>query len=354
MSESSPSSAQRTIVAPALDVWLFGGASIVVLCLLCAISLFSAPDFVLEKFLILTVALNGTHFLASYRLLYSSWQFARAYPWASIYMPALLVLYASGALVALVMNPEMIFPVRILIGAASIYLALHYTGQTWGMMASFAYLDGVRFTPRQKLTLRASLKVMAIWHALWALRLLWTPEGTPLAYLNFSSQMMNYAGIGSMLAGLTALWSIGGAGGRRVTSRVAVPYVALYVWYFFLFLNPGALFWVQMFHAIQYLPFPMRVELNRLSREGVSGAVPQASKALLAYGAVLLLASAFVFGGIPWLAGKMGPGASSVWVVIASVINIHHYFIDGCIWRISNPVVSKELFAHTDMVPRAS
>jgi hypothetical protein len=351
MSDSSQSSARRTIVSPALDVWLFGGASIIALSLLCASSLFISSDLVLEKFLLLTVALNGTHFLASYRLLYSSWQFARAYPWASMYMPVLLVVYALGALVALAIDPAMTLPARILIGAASIYLALHYTGQTWGMMASFAYLDGVRFTPRQKLTLRASLKVMAVWHAIWALRLLWTPDGNALAYLDLSSRLMNYAGLLSMLAGLAALWSIGGAGGRRVTSRVAVPYVALYVWYFFLFLNPGALFWVQMFHAIQYLPFPMRVELNRLSIYGAHAAVPRPAKALLTYGAVLVAASTFVFGGIPWLAREMGAGANSVWVVIASVINIHHYFIDGCIWRISNPVVSKELFAHTDMTP---
>jgi hypothetical protein len=31
-------------------------------------------------------------------------------------------------------------------------------------------------------------------------------------------------------------------------------------------------------------------------------------------------------------------------------INIHHYFTDGVIWKISNPEVRKELFAH---VPRA-
>ena len=27
-------------------------------------------------------------------------------------------------------------------------------------------------------------------------------------------------------------------------------------------------------------------------------------------------------------------------------INIHHYFTDGVIWKISNPDVRKELFAH--------
>ncbi len=354
MSDSSLCSPRRTIVAPALDVWLFGGASILVLCLLCATSFLISSELVLEKFLILTVALNGTHFLASYRLLYSSWEFARAYPWASVYLPLLLVVYALGALGALAVNPALTLPVQILIATASVYLALHYTGQTWGMMASFAYLDSIRFTPGQKSTLRLSLKAMAAWHALWAIRLLWTPDGATLTLLNLSSRIMNYVAVLSMLAGFAALWRVRGAGGQRVTSRVVVPYVALYVWYVFLFFNPNALFWVQIFHAIQYLPFPMRVELNRLSSAVTTTASSQLSRALMPYSLVLLTGSALVFAGIPWMAEEMGPGANSVWVVIASVINIHHYFIDGCIWRISNPVVSKELFAHTDIAPRPS
>ena len=33
-------------------------------------------------------------------------------------------------------------------------------------------------------------------------------------------------------------------------------------------------------------------------------------------------------------------------LLIASAISIHHYFVDGCIWKISNPDVRKKLFAH--------
>lgn len=353
MSDSRQSSKCRAIAAPTLDIWLSGGASILVLGLLCFGALLIQPDFLLEKFLVLTVALNGTHFLASYRLLYSSRKFALSYPWASVYVPLFLVVYAIGALCLTATNPEFSFPVKILIGTASVYLALHYTGQAWGMMASYAYLDGVRFSGKERSVLRGTLKVMALWHALWALRLLWTPDGQALVYLATASQVINYAGGLSLLAGVATLWGVGRSGGRRATARVVVPYVALYVWYVFLFLHPSALFWVQIFHAIQYLPFPMRVELNRHAHVG---AVAQRSgvHALVPYSVVLLAGSTLIFAGLPWFAGQMGPGASSVWVVIASVINIHHYFIDGCIWRISNPVVSKELFAHTHAAAQTS
>jgi hypothetical protein len=49
-----------------------------------------------------------------------------------------------------------------------------------------------------------------------------------------------------------------------------------------------------------------------------------------------------IFGEEP---GRVAP------VLILTFINIHHYFTDGVIWKISNPAVRKELFAH---VPRVA
>jgi hypothetical protein len=33
------------------------------------------------------------------------------------------------------------------------------------------------------------------------------------------------------------------------------------------------------------------------------------------------------------------------WILVA-LINIHHFFIDGCVWKISTPEVKKDLFRH--------
>ena len=32
--------------------------------------------------------------------------------------------------------------------------------------------------------------------------------------------------------------------------------------------------------------------------------------------------------------------------LLALIVNIHHYFVDGAIWKISNPKVRRDLFAH--------
>ena len=39
------------------------------------------------------------------------------------------------------------------------------------------------------------------------------------------------------------------------------------------------------------------------------------------------------------------PGRSAP-ILILMFINIHHYFTDGVIWKISNPEVRRDLFAH--------
>jgi len=55
-------------------------------------------------------------------------------------------------------------------------------------------------------------------------------------------------------------------------------------------------------------------------------------------------AVANIFGEEP---GKVTP------ILILMFLNIHHYFTDGVIWKISNPEVRKELFAHVPPPPKA-
>jgi hypothetical protein len=112
----------------------------------------------------------------------------------------------------------------------------------------------------------------------------------------------------------------------------------------------AGLFLVQLAHAVQYLEFPARVELNRATRRSASRAVPH----MVVYALLLLTISFLVTQVVP------GPAMSSmadlvgdqrrnvVPVLILTFINIHHYFTDGVIWKISNPEVRKELFAHVE------
>lgn len=291
----------------------------------------------------LLTLINMPHFMASYRIVYRSRDMILRHKWASLYVPALLVAYI-GLTMASAENTRVL--VVILVTVASTYLAWHYTGQVWGMMASFAYLEGARFDDRERMLIRTSLRILLAWHVTWFLYTqLRDPSNVRALYYLVS-------------AGTAVAFALGAAGlyrmkrrlGRLPPLRALVAWSSLFVWYAMMARDPRALFWVQLAHALQYLAFPIRVEMNNASRMA-----PSRGSFLLhmtLYAAVLLGLSWAVTGYVPATAmGVVGDIFSEDprWaapILILLFINIHHYFTDGVIWKISNPEVRQELFAH--------
>jgi hypothetical protein len=336
--------------SPTVDILLVGGLSIVVFV---PLLLSGRVDLLLigaGAQAWVATAINMPHFMASYRMVYRSRDMILRHKWASIYVPAILIGYVMLALWEAERSPVLVV---IFVSVASAYLAWHYTGQVWGMMASYAYLDGVRFDDRERFLIRTSLRILLVWHVTWF----------------FYTQLRNPAAVEPLYvvvtAGTVAAFVLGAMGiarmrrrmGRLPPARALVAWLAIFVWYAVMARDPKAIFWIQIAHALQYLAFPIRVEINRAAAPRPSAT--RLAGHMTAYGLGLLLVSylmgmvvpgtamsavADVFGEEP---GRVAP------ILILMFINIHHYFTDGVIWHISNPEVRKELFAHVH-APRAS
>src|SRR5207237_6270247 len=63
--------------------------------------------------------------------------------------------------------------------------------------------------------------------------------------------------------GAIGLWKLRRRTGKLPPARALVAWLALFVWYAVIARDPKALFWIQIAHALQYLAFPIRVEMNR-------------------------------------------------------------------------------------------
>ena len=340
---TSPATARPAILTPAVDLMLVGGLSMLVFI---PMLLSGRSDLVFlgagAQAWLLTL-INMPHFMASYRIVYRSREMILRHKWASLYVPALLLAYMGFAL-ASTENTRVL--VVILVTVASAYLAWHYTGQVWGMMASFAYLEGARFDDRERKLIRTGLRILLAWHVAWFLYTqLRDPSRVRALYLVIS-------------AGSVVAFALGAAGllrmrrriGRLPPARALVAWASLFVWYAMMARDPRALFWVQLAHALQYLAFPIRVEMNNASQR-----IPGRGRFLVhmgLYAAVLLGLSWAITGYVPATAmGVVGDFFSEDprWaapILILLFINIHHYFTDGVIWKISNPEVRRELFAH--------
>jgi hypothetical protein len=142
--------------------------------------------------------------------------------------------------------------------------------------------------------------------------------------------------------------------GRFAPLRAWIPWVAIFVWYATMArVGLPALFIVQIAHALQYLIFPLRVEVNRTQR-GSPGDAPRELVALhMAAYLVALLAGSIVaaivlpLGAMAvvtnWLGSRPG---EVVGFAISAFFNIHHYFTDGVVWKLRDPAVREDLFGH--------
>src|SRR6185437_6903374 len=69
--------------------------------------------------------------------------------------------------------------------------------------------------------------------------------------------------VAAFIVGMIGLAKMRKRTGKLPPARALVAWLALFVWYAMIARDPKAIFWIQIAHALQYLAFPIRVEMNR-------------------------------------------------------------------------------------------
>ncbi len=335
--------ARHSVISPIVDLLCVGGLSLL---FFVPLLLSGRRDLVLVGVgaqAWLATLINMPHFMASYRLVYRSRESILRHRWASIYVPAILLVYIAIALWEAQYSSWMVV---VLVSVSSAYLAWHYTGQVWGMMASYSYLEGASFEKRERFLIRTGLRILLVWHLTWFLYTqLRNPSVVRPAYVLISAGT-----IVAFALGATGIAMMRRRTGRMPPLRALIAWFSLFVWYAVIARDPKALFWIQIAHAVQYLAFPFRVEINSTKSRVADSA--RFVRHMVVYAAALLALSFFVSLVVPGSAMSVvgnifgeEPGKAAP-IMILMLINIHHYFTDGVIWHISNPEVRRELFAH--------
>ena len=343
-----PSPTARSIVTPQVDLWCVGLGSIIALAPLVLFSDKTILGLGLSVTAILTMWINMPHFLASYRIVYRTRESILQHSVASIYLPAGLLAYCFFAVAKAGTDYRHI---EILLMVSSGYLAWHYTGQIWGMMATFGVLSGQPFNNLERNLIRAGLRLQLVWHVTWVLQRV--PPDYPWL-LRFAGQayfVMSVLTAVAYILALAGFWSYRKRTGTLPPVRSFVAWLALCFWYAAIARDRDAILLAQIGHAVQYLAFTGRVEANIYSREHSQEHSSTARHVWIYFG--LLIAAGYA---VVWLFETPGvivaydlwgkAAARELPIVMLAFINIHHYYTDGVIWKISNPTVKKDLFSH--------
>lgn len=315
----------------------------------------------LTLFWLLTIIINHPHFMASYRLLYRSREQIQTYKWSSMRVPVILVLlsivvmlststgstpdgtagWSLGSVLYLVMSIGLI-----------LYLGWHYNLQAWGIIATYLFLGGIRLDRQEKWMIKGGALVLVGVHGLLYLASSPLMEYSP-GFVSFCVSVTPYLPVivfPFFIMGGLGFYRTAQRTGKQIPVNAVVPFVAIYMWYFVILSYHdvvGVMVFVQLAHALQYLVVTTRVEANvATAKRGTSGVL----FSLLVY--TILLATGYLVLELPGVVGMKVETAvayhSFVEMLVVS-INLHHFFVDGAIWKISNPAVRKDLFAHLEV-----
>ena len=332
-----------SILSPVVDFLCVGGLSLIVLIPLLVSGQAELGFVTIAALVWIQTLINTAHFMASYRIVYRDREMIMKHKWAAIGVPLIMV-----AFIALALATESTVLVVLFFAVSSGYLAWHYTGQAWGMMASYGRLGGLSFDQSERLLIRSSLRIMLAWHVTWFLHYA-IKNPAVLEPVDAIYRVVSAATIVAFALGLVGLVKAWRRTGKIPPVRALVPWFAIFAWYAAIARwGIVGLFLVQLAHAIQYLEFPARVELNRAAASKAA----RVGTHMLLYTAALLALAFAVTVVVPGPAMSVVTDAlgiakgSAAPVLILYFINIHHYFTDGVIWKISNPEVRRDLFAH--------
>lgn len=303
---------------------------------------------------LITLLLNGPHYGATLLRVYEQREDRRRYAFFAVHVTWMV----AALLVAATWN---VWIASLLLTAYVTWSPWHFSGQNYGLTLMFLRRRGVAVDPLSKRLLHgsfvlSSLLAMLAIHAglegaVFAPATLQVANVPEVMRLVLPSPLLEIVG-GSLLCGY--LGCLGIAGWRlsaRAPARVFVPAVLLVVNQALWFTVPallaafGALdamslvfasVWVNAAHSAQYLWVTAYYSGRSRSGGTLRGFLV---RSLVAGTAVTtlpaLLLAPHLLGGLPWDAGLAA--------VLFSAVNLHHFLLDGAIWKLRDGRVARVL-----------
>ena len=292
-------------------------------------------------FYTLALVSNYPHYMATIYRAYGRGDRAAHHVW-TWYGTAMLVLLGLLAHVDLRLLPW-VFTAYIM------WSPWHYTGQNFGLMMMFLRRGGLDISARERRYLRTAFV------ASYVMLIATFNEGASADPLVFSLALPAFVarGLGGsaalvfVVAGVSMLVSLS----RRAPGSALLAPSVLYLTQALWFVAPATFAWVTdaaapqtryssgilaVMHAMQYLWI---TQYFARREQGASWAPARYWLAVVAGGTALFLP-------IPWLASYVGHvDFTASMLIVASVVNLHHFMLDGVVWKLRDPRVANALTA---------
>ena len=321
----------RTFINPLVDYSLVGGA--VTLPIFVALFFFprlnqGSRDIAFNTFL----AFNGAHFAASTVRLYTKPGARRELPFLSFGFPVVCLVAVWAGLYWPLLG-------RNLSHLYFTWSPYHYAAQTYGLAVMYSMRSGARLDRRDKSQIWAVCLVPFLTAFLTAKEggLAWFISRESLAAIP-ALWMLYRVLVAIMTAGVFLLpislfWQLHRMRERNVPLMTLVLQITNGMWWL------GASYldawwWTAMLHSIQYLVIAVVRHVHEQSARTDRDMKRRGAFALGAtFYVVSFVLGAFLFFVVPFAYVPLGFDATSCFTMMMIIINLHHFIVDGFVWR---------------------
>jgi hypothetical protein len=290
----------------------------------------------------LSFLFNFPHFSATVYRLYQKTDNIKQFPITSCGLP--IAIFAG--IIASILEPQLVAPYFLLLYL--LWSPYHYSGQTVGITMVYARRCGFPIGQRERLALSGF--VFATFLCMVARIAAVGPldfYGMPVPPIFFPKWLLwgvvaVMAASGVAFAGFAVRWCLNEK--RLLPPIILLPAIAQFVWFV-----PGAglkafVYFVPLFHSMQYLLIAAVMQLSlRLHDAEGERSWRRIGRETLRWGWRNVAGGAVLFIAVPWLFAWAPLPLMSLAGIIAAAINIHHFFVDGVIWKLRDPVTAAAL-----------
>ena len=326
-----------------VDVLLIGGVSIAAFALLQVLQIQDRTAHGAYAAAWLAWVVNWPHFSATSYRLYRSRSTVAQYPVTAIGIPILIAAAVAGCYAW----PAVLAPAFVKLFL--IWSPYHFSAQSFGLSLLYARRAGVTYGRLERAALAAfvySTFVTAVLQTEHAggsrpYRGLHLPRlGVP-EWLGHASQIAVYV-FGALFLAAYVRASV--RSGRRLPLILLLPAFTQFLWYLPGERIPSYLEYVPFFHSLQYLFIAWALQMKERHDErkdaAAAGLVVRDS---IHWGLVNFWGGVALFWLLPRLGTLLGQPIHFAEPVLVAAVQIHHFFVDGVIWKLRHAAVGSPL-----------
>lgn len=306
------------------------------------------------------IVINHPHFAATNYRLYHNKENIMQYPITALVIPWLVLAAMIGSFLSPTFIAVIFFKIFLY------WSPYHFSGQTLGITLIYARRAGFFVGKWERFTLS---------NLIYSSFLFMTARGDMITAASDLVLPVQYdveqyrLGLPDWVPNVILIWMIvNGLGfitlvikwckeqGRMIPAIVLLPVFTQLIWFIPGSFCPSFYLFVPMFHSLQYLLIAWSLQLKeKMDVEKITPSVGYVVKESLRWGGINLLLGSILFWGIPQamyfiFKNEFELNYSYLFVlgIIVAGVQVHHFFVDGVIWKLKKKTVASPLMVNLD------